>query len=70
MLKGQGLNECQRSCVEQRAAEKDVLQYLIDLADMIPSLVTLKPKEARKAIQSLPKSLEAVSYTHLRAHET
>lgn len=58
ILKQDSLADWQRSCVEQRSAEKDVLHFLIELADFVPTVVTLKSKDARKAVQSLPKRLE------------
>ena len=42
----------------QRSSEKEVLLYLIEFADYVEPLITMKPKDAKKAIQQLPKKFE------------
>ena len=50
----------QRNCVLFRSGEKEILHFLIELADFVLGLLEMKFKDAKRHTQSLPPQMDSV----------
>ena len=54
------LSQNELNCVLFRSGEKEILIFLIELADFITNLLSMKFKDAKRTTQSLPSKMDSV----------
>ena len=50
----------ERNCTLFRSGEKEILIFLMELADFVLNLLEMKFKDAKKATQNLPAKMDSV----------
>lgn len=59
ILKRTDLTFNERNCTLFRSGEKEILVFLIEMADYVNNLLSMKFKDAKKATQSLPAKMDS-----------
>ncbi len=59
ILEREDLTFNERNCVLFRSGEKEILTFLIDMADYVLKLLEMKFKDAKKFTQNLPANMDS-----------
>lgn len=59
ILQREDLSFNERNCVLFRSGEKEILHFLIDMADYVFNVLEMKFKDAKKHTQTLPPKMES-----------
>jgi len=59
LLKQPDLTFNERNCTLFRSGEKEILVFLIEMADYVQNLLSMKFKDAKKHTQSLPAKMDS-----------
>ena len=59
LLKNDDLSFNERNCILFRSGEKEILIFLIEMADYVLNLLEMKFKDAKRHTQNLPSKMDS-----------